>query len=201
VLDMGRTMKMPFEGMTLLDYAINTSLAISNIAIKKEDKAGLITFSNGPGVLLPAGKRNIQMKKILELLYKQKTDFLESDFQMVTSIILKKIHQRSLILFYTNFESLNSMKRKWFFLKEIAKKHLIVIIFFNNTELEKAAKSEAKKVEQIYTKTIAEKFMYEKKQITKELSRFGIHSILTDPTELSINTINKYLEIKAKTLI
>src|SRR5690606_40532545 len=35
VIDKGRTMKMPFEGMTLLDYDINASLVISNIAIRK----------------------------------------------------------------------------------------------------------------------------------------------------------------------
>ena len=93
------------------------------------------------------------------------------------------------------------MKRKLFFLKEIAKKHLLIIIFFKNTELGEIAKLKAKKVEEIYTKAIAEKFIYEKKQIIKELARYGIHSILTDPAELSINTINKYLEIKAKSLI
>ena len=46
LIDKGRTMQMPFEGLSLLDYAINTSLVISNIALIKEDKAGLITFSN-----------------------------------------------------------------------------------------------------------------------------------------------------------
>ena len=201
VVDMGRTMKMPFEGMSLLDYAINTSLAISNIAIKKEDKAGLITFSNETGVLLPAARRNSQMNKILELLYKQETNFLESDFEKVTATILHKVTKRSLILFYTNFETLNSMKRRLFYLREISKRHLLILIFFKNTELNEIVKKQAKKMESIYKKTVVEKFIYEKKQIIKELSRFGIHSILTEPSELSINTINKYLEIKAKGLI
>ena len=46
LIDKGRVMKMPFEGMTLLDYAINASLAMSSVAIKKDDKAGLITFQH-----------------------------------------------------------------------------------------------------------------------------------------------------------
>ena len=46
IIDMGRTMKMPFEGMTLLDYSINASLVISNIALLKQDKAGIISFNN-----------------------------------------------------------------------------------------------------------------------------------------------------------
>ena len=126
---------------------------------------------------------------------------MESDFENVAAMIMQKINKRSLILFYTNFETINSMKRHLFFLREIAKKHLLILIFFKNMELDKIVKSQAKKVENIYIKTVAEKFVYEKKQIIKELSRNGIHSILTEPDELSINTINKYLEIKAKGLI
>ena len=47
---------MPFEGMSLLDYAINASLVITNLAIRKDDKAGLITFSNEIGTVVPAAK-------------------------------------------------------------------------------------------------------------------------------------------------
>jgi uncharacterized linocin/CFP29 family protein len=56
----------------------------------------------------------------------------------------------------------------------------------------------AKNVEEIYVKTIAEKFAFEKKLIVKELAKYGIQSILTAPKNLTINTINAYLEIKAK---
>ncbi len=68
LIDKGRVMKMPFDGMSLLDYAINATLVISNIAIKKSDKAGLITFQDKIGVMVPAGKNSNQMGKILEVL-------------------------------------------------------------------------------------------------------------------------------------
>ena len=51
---------------------------------------------------------------------------------------------------------------------------------------------------EIYQKTIAEKFYYEKKLIVKELEQYGIQALLTSPQQLSINTINKYLMLKAK---
>jgi hypothetical protein len=56
-------------------------------------------------------------------------------------------------------------------------------------------------VEDIYQKTIAEKFAFEKRLIVKELERYSIQSILTTPQNLSVNTINKYLELKARGLI
>ena len=50
-------------------------------------------------------------------------------------------------------------------------------------------------------KNRAEKFMHEKKMIIKELQNHGILSILTTPENLTVNTVNKYLELKARQAI
>lgn len=201
VIDKGRVMKMPFDGMTLLDYAINSSLAISNIAIKKSDKAGLITFQHKPETVIPASKRSNQMNLIMQSLYKQKTSFKESDFSSLFLQIRKNLKTRSLILLYTNFESLSSLERQLPYLIRIGKKHLLVTIFFQNTEMDDLLTSKPNKVEEVYIKTIAEKFAYEKKMVVKEFNKHGIHAILTPPQNLTVNTINKYLELKARGLI
>lgn len=201
VIDMGRVMKMPFEGLSLLDYAINSSLVISNIAMLKQDKAGIITFSHKVQSVLLAERRSAQLQKILELLYNQKTGYLESDFEKLYINVKTKINQRSLLLLYTNFESLSGLQRQLKYLRRLAKDHLLVVIFFENTELQAFIDKPAVTTEEVYNKTIAEKFIYEKKRIVKELEKYGIHCILTDPKKLSVNTINKYLELKARGLI
>jgi hypothetical protein len=104
-------------------------------------------------------------------------------------------------LLFTNFESLSSLERQMNYLKKLAKFHLLVVIFFKNTELYKILGERARNVDEIYTKTIGEKFAFEKRLIVKELGRHGIHSILTEPKNLTINAINKYLELKARGLI
>jgi uncharacterized protein (DUF58 family) len=200
VIDKGRVMKMPFRGMSLLDYAINASLVISNIAIRKEDKAGLLTFNHKISTVLPASKVHSHMQKILELLYNQKTGYKESNFDKLYSQIRRSITQRSLILLYTNFETLSSLERQLPYLKAIAHNHLLVVLFFENTELRDLLHMPAANTEEIYLKTVAEKFAFEKKQIVKELSRYGIHAILTAPEDLTVNTINKYLELKSRGL-
>jgi uncharacterized protein (DUF58 family) len=201
VIDMGRVMRMPFYELSLLDYAINASLVISNIALLKQDRAGIITFSHKVQSMLIAERRNAQLHKILELLYNQKTSYLESDYERLYISIRRKVSHRSLLLLYTNFESLSAMERQLVYLRRLAKEHLLVVIFFENTELSAFMHRKAITTEDIYHKVIAEKFAYEKKLIVKELERHGIHSILTDPQKLSVNTINKYLELKARGLI
>lgn len=201
IINKGRVMKMPFEGMTLLDYAINASLAISNIALKKDDKPGLITFQHKIATVLPASKRSAQIRYFMDVLYREKTAFKETDYSNLYSLIKNKINKRSLLLLYTNFESLSSMQQQLPFLKRIAGSHLLVCIMFENTELGELIQTESNTLDDIYTKTIAEKFVFEKKQIAMELNKVGIHTIITKPQDLTVNTINKYLEIKARGIL
>lgn len=198
MIDVGRVMKMPFEGLSLLDYAINSSLVISNIALHKQDKAGIMAFSDKLHLALPASGRSRQLEKIMQSLYNLKTQFLESDYARLYSVIKYRINKRSLLLLYTNFETLSALRRQLTYLRRINRDHVLVVIFFVNTELLKVIESEAKTTEEIYQKTVAEKLHYEKLQIVKELNKHGIYSVLTAPEDLSVNTINKYLELKSR---
>ena len=201
LIDKGRVMKMPFEGMTLLDYAINASLILARVALIKQDKAGIITFSEQIGNVLPADRKAGQMNQILEVLYRQQTQFLESDFEKLYALVRTRITQRSLLILFTNFESLSSLQRQLPFIKSMAKNHLVMVIFFENTELKQLTESNVENMEELYIRTIAERFSYEKRLIVKELQQQGIVTILTAPQNLTVNTVNKYLELKARRAI
>ncbi|WP_199769334.1 DUF58 domain-containing protein [Flavivirga eckloniae] len=201
IIDKGRIMKMPFNGLSLLDYAINAALVISNVVLKKHDKAGMFSFSKHIDNVVVAEKRSSQMQLILESLYNVKTDFFESDFSRLYGSIKRHITHRSLILMYTNFETLDGLNRQLPYLKAISKSHMLVVIFFKNTELDNLINEKAETVQQVYDKVIAEKFAFEKRLIVNELKKYGIYSILTTPENLTIDTINKYLEIKARGLL
>ncbi len=201
LIDKSRVMQMPFNGLSLMDYAINASLVISNIAIKKSDKAGLITFQDSIGTTLGASRSNRQMGQIQEVLYNQKTGYRESDFSTLYGHIRRKITQRSLLLLFTNFESLYGMHRQLPFLRSLAKQHVLVVIFFENTEMESLINEPAENLKEIYYKAVAEKFAYDKKLIARELQKTGIQTILTTPERLTVSTINKYLELKARGLV
>ncbi|EAY23998.1 DUF58 domain-containing protein [Microscilla marina] len=201
IVDKGRVMKMPFEQMSLLDYAINASLVISSIAMNKDDKAGLITFNRQIESILPARKGLAQMQSILEVLYKQNTAFKESNFEKLYITLKRKIKHRSLIILFTNFESESALTRQLPYLKAIAGNHLLLVVLFENTELRSLLEAPAYSTEEVYLKTIAEKFDFEKRLIVKELRKCGVHAVLSTPQSLTVNTINKYLEFKSRGLI
>lgn len=201
IIDVGRVMKMPFEGLSLLDYSINAALAFSNIALKKKNKVGMLTFADKVENFVPANAKKTHLNTLLETLYAVQTNFLVSDFSRLYAHSKRKITQRSLIMLYTNFEHLTSLKRQLPYLKALAKSHLLVVVFFENTELEELASKTTDELTGIYQKSIAQEFIYNKQLMVKELEKNGIQALLTKPKDLSVNTINKYLEIKAKGLL
>lgn len=201
LIDKGRTMKMPFNKLTLLDYAINSTLMVCSTALNKGDKAGLITFSKDIDEILPADKQRRQRNKILETLYAQKTDFKESDYERLYITVRRKLSQRSLIILYTNFETVNGMRRQLKYLSHMAKDHLVLVAFFLNSEFNEVLDSTPATMEDTFRKGMAEKLSNDKFLIVKELNRYGIHTILSKPENLTIDSMNKYLEFKSRGLI
>lgn len=200
-IDKGRVMQMPFNGLSLLDYAINSTLVLANVILKKQDKAGIFAFSKKVENRVFAEKRGSQMQKILETLYNIKTDFFESDYSRLYVDVKKNINQRSLIILYTNFETMDGLNRQLPYLKGIAKNHLLVVVFFQNTELNEIINKKTDTIQEVYDKVIAEKFMFEKRLIANELKKYGIHSVLTQPENLTLDAINKYLEVKSRGIL
>jgi uncharacterized protein (DUF58 family) len=198
IVDKGRAMEMPFNSLSLLDYSINTSLVLTNIALRKYDKAGLITFSHKMDDLIKAEANLNQLELINHALFKQATDFKESNFQLLYYTIRKTITRRSILFLFTNFEDYFDLEKNLPYIKSINDRHLLILISFVNSEVEKRATLDANNKEQIYSKTIAQKTINDKEHIMREIRNAGIQVILTKPEDLSISVINKYLEIKAK---
>mgnify|MGYP006293625407 CR=1 FL=1 len=201
LLDKSRVMQMPFDGLSLLDHAINTSLVISNITLRKQDNAGLISFSDKIGSIIKAGSGPRHLHKIYNALYNESENPLEANYELLYNAVRKRIGSRSLLLLFTNFESTYAMERVLPTLRRINRFHLLVVIFFRNRQVMEMSKDPGETIDNIYFKTIARKYLAEKDLIVQELQKHRIQVIYTSPEELPVNTINKYLELKARGMI
>lgn len=201
LIDKGRVMQQAFDGMTLLDYAINASLVLSYVAVRKEDKAGLVTFNEDLDEFLPAAKSSTQMQNILEALYAQQTDFGETDYSALLVNVNRLIRKRSLLVLYTNFGGLGSLQRQLPYLRQLNQRHRLLVVFFADRELSEFIEQKPLDSEEYYQQVIAEKISREQQLILTTLQQQGILSLLTTPDRLSINVINRYLEIKSRQLI
>lgn len=201
IVDKSRSMKLPFNGLSLMDHAINTALVISNVALQKTDRPGLITFAEKIDTVIHAQGNASQMTRILEALYAQKESDLEANFELLYRVVRQQVKGRSLLILMTNFETLHNMQRAKALLRRISRLHLLVVVFFENIEIADFANQPAEDLDAIYNQTIARKFLSEKKRMVTELENHGIKAVLTRPEELTVHVINAYLELKARGMI
>ncbi|WP_027448953.1 DUF58 domain-containing protein [Xylanibacter brevis] len=198
IIDKGRMMQQAFQDMTLLDYAINASLVLSFVAVNKQDKAGLITFADQFETFVPASNQPGHMQTMQETLYAEQTVFGETDYSALLVGLAKHVNRRSLLVLFTSFTSMAALRRQLPFLRQLALRHRLLVVFFADEELREYVTTEARTVESVYQHVIAEKFQYEQRTIVQTLRQYGIQSLLTTPKNLSVEVINKYLEIKSK---
>ena len=201
IIDKGRVMQQAFRGMTYLDYAINASLVLSYIAMRKEDKAGVVTFSDHFEDFVPASRRTGHMQNILEMLYRQQTRFAESDYSALVAEVNQHITKRSLLILYTNFANRISMERQLPYLLQLNRRHRLLVVFFEDHEVKDYLATRSESDEEYYRHVVAEQFAYEQRLIVSSLKQRGILALLTTPEALSVDVLNKYLEIKTRELL
>jgi hypothetical protein len=129
----------------------------------------------------------------------------------------RHVTRRSLLILYTSFTSMASMRRQLQYLRQLAMRHRLLVVFFEDEEMSayiakgsQFTNGETNLVsrlsplishpstESVYQHVIAEKFAYEQRLIVQTLRQYGIQSLLTTPRNLSVDVINKYLEIKSE---
>lgn len=198
VIDKSRTMLMPFGGLSLLDYAINASLALANVILKREDRAGLLTFSDKLGDVLTADSKPDQLRRILQTLYRQKEREGESDYDLLYYATRRFLPGRSLLMLFTNFESNYALDRVLPILRRISRNHSLVVVIFENTEIADLLGTPTLGVDEVYLKSTARNYLQERQLMAARLRQNGINVVLTRPEELTGAVISKYLELKGK---
>jgi uncharacterized protein (DUF58 family) len=201
LLDMGRSMRAAFDGLTLLDHAVNAGLILLNTALIKGDRAGLITFGPHVETVLPAERRPVQRFRILEALYRQQSRFQEPDYEALYASVRRHVSGRALLVLFTDFQTVEGLQRQLPALRLIARMHVVMTVFFENVGLDELKRDPAGDVEGVYVKAVVEKLDAEKRAIVRELNRHGIQALLTRPEALTVDVLNRYLEIKARGLI
>jgi uncharacterized protein (DUF58 family) len=134
----------------------------------------------------------------LENLFDQKQRKGEADYDLLYHALRKMVPQRSLLLLFTNFESRYALDRVLPVLRRLARFHLLVVVLFENEEISDFAIGTAATTEEIYERTAAQQSVSERKEMVQRLRQLGIQAVLTRPQDLTIQTINKYAEIKAR---
>lgn len=196
LIDKGRMMQQMSGKLNLLEHSVNAALALSYVAVKKEDKVGIASFSKEMDTYVPANRIGNQMQKLMESLYNQQTIFEESDYSSLSNRFLQKCTKRSLVILFANFATQNALLRELPYLRQINSHHKLIVVIFKDREMTDFIERAPHDNEEFCQQMMVEKYVNEKELIIHTLHKNGIHAIHSHPENLSVNVINKYLEVR-----
>ncbi len=196
LLDSSRTMLSPFAGLSLLDYAINSTLALLNVALIRGDRVGLLGFDRKVHTRVPTAARPEHLRRIMEVLYHQEPTDYEPDYGALYQYVRREVRGRSLLMLYTNFDTLVSLDRNLPVLRQLARMHVLVVVMFVNEKITEELYRDPQTLNDAYLNTIAAEFEATQARIASTLRQNGILVMRTTPQDLTANAVTQYLEIK-----
>jgi uncharacterized protein (DUF58 family) len=201
VIDTGRIMKLPFNGMTLLDYSVNAALALSRAALVRGDRAGLVAYGSRTAATVPADRRSRQMTVLNEALYAVSTDFSESNDEVLFATLRRMVPTRSLLMIYTNIETIGAFQRRLPVLRALATRHVVIVTMFENTEITQIATTQSTSTDNVYLRATAEMFAWQKREIIAQMQQHGIMAVYARPENMGLATVQRYIDMKARGVI
>jgi uncharacterized protein (DUF58 family) len=198
VIDTGRLMRPPVGELAKLDYAINTALLLSYVAMLKGDHVGLLTFADEVGTYLSPKRGRGQFYRMLELLYNVEMQPVEADHGRALSYLGLKHKRRSLVVLFTDLATPDSAGPLIAHMARMARRHLPLCVVISDPQVTALASLPAHDSASVYRRAVAEMLLDERRVVLDTLNRSGVLTLDVPADKLTVSVINTYLELKQR---
>ena len=197
-IDMGRAMRSPFDGLTLVDHAVNAALVLLNTALLTDDRAGLVAFDQEVRAVVRPTRTPATLPTLLDALYRLDPGFRDPSFEALYAALRQQIRQRSLVLLFTNIDTVAGLERQLPVLRQIGRMHRLCVVLFENTGIRDLIAAPAERLEDVYVRAVAEGLALETREVARTLERVGIGALVTRPETVTSDAVNRYLQIRSR---
>jgi uncharacterized protein (DUF58 family) len=196
VLDAGRMMAGRVGKLSKLDYAVNAALMLAHVALEAGDRAGLMIVSDDVDAYLPLGKSAAHFKKCLELLYGVEARLCHVDYRSALEQIAIRCKRRSLVIFFTDLVDEDTSADLLTYMRLLRPVHLPLCVTLQDQQVVGASQRPCETPAQMYERTVALDLLTERRRILESLHKLGAVVLDSAPEHLSVDVVNRYLELK-----
>lgn len=201
LIDCGRIMGIHQDGQTKLDRALEAALVFAAMAIERGDQVSLIACSNRIKSMVPLGKGEGHLQRIIEATYNLEPNFVETDYRTAIESLILRNKRRSLVAVFTDGSNLTFADELVKYMKILQRRHLVMTVTMQDHRLESDARKWPINEEDVFHKAIAQQLTQEREEKLYSLRRRGIIVLDVPPDQLATAVIHKYIEIKNRALL
>lgn len=201
LLDCGRMMTNEYEGKSLVDYALNSILLLSYVALAQGDSVGLICFSDRIHNYVPPAGGKRHMNRLLHAGFNQFPRLVQSRFDNAFLYLSTHCRRRSLVVLVTNVIDQVSADQIQNYMGNLIGSHLPLLVLLRDHSLFQYADNPAPEPEVLYRSAAASQLLLWRHHVVRRMQATGSFALDVFPEQMTSPLVNQYLEIKARQLL
>ena len=184
--------------LSKLDCAINATVLLAHVCASMGDNVGLLLFSDTVLNYLPPRKGRIQTGQIIEALYGAQPSLVEPDYQVAYEYLLTRRLRRSLIVTFTDIIDPEASRELLNASAALRRKHNALCVTINNRDVTELAVQTPQTSSELYEKAMAQRMLSQRESALENLRAFGVGILDVEARQLSVATVNRYLNMKSR---
>jgi len=198
MIDAGRMMAGTAGQMSKLDYAINAALMLAYVATRRDDRVGLLAFDDEVQQFIAPGKGVAQVARIADGLYGLQPQLREPDYAVAFATLHARARKRALVICFTDLIDKDASARLLSGMASLFPRHLPLLIAIQDPDLLDAGGQVPSDAFEVYEKAIAIQAIGDRADALGMITRRGVLVLDAPPKDLTVETVNRYLEIKER---
>jgi uncharacterized protein (DUF58 family) len=201
VLDAGRMMTARVLGKTKLDHGLNAALLVAYTALELGDKVGVMVVAQDVLCFEPPARTPGQFGRILDATYALEPRMEEPRFYRALSTVATRLKRRSLVIVFTDLIDERSSQGLMRYSLGLLPRHLPLVVALSDTEIAGLADSIPETQQDLYRQGVAANLLERREHLMGNMLSNGVMVMDTPPEKISPDTLDRYLEIKRKSLL
>ena len=201
LLDLGRMMASTVGGLTKLDHAVNTALMLAFVAVSKGDEVGLLAYADDVQAYLPPRRGKGQFRRVAEQLQRLEPLLTEPDHRAAFSFLRSRSARRALVVLFTDFIDEDASRGLVRAVADLAGNNLVLTVTLADPHVAELAGAPPASSTALYEKVVAAEVLEARASALGVLQRRGVHTVDVPSEQLTVATIQRYLELKRRALL
>ena len=184
--------------LSKLDWAINAAVLLSHVSASTGDAVGVLLFADGVLKFLPPRKGRVQTGAIIEVLYAIQPRLVEPDYNNAYQFLMSRKLRRALVVTFTDLIDAEASRELIQASGTLRRHHNALCVTINNRDVTEMAQHLPQTSDEIYSKAMAQRMLTQRAGALENLRQRGVGVLDVEAEQLSVATVNKYLEMKAR---
>jgi len=187
--------------VTQLDQATTAATMLAQVIAGSGDKFAMMSYGRNVQQVLMPGAGSLHVRILLDLLSQTRPEGAEADHMHAVARLKTIQRRRGLMIWITELTDSAGRPELVTAAAELVRRHLVVLVLLKHPELEALANSNPKTAEEMFRVAAAQEMLDRRRETIAQLESQGVLIVETNASEVGINAVSKYLEVKAKGML